>query len=235
MHSQDFFNRRTGRTTRMLQDAIKMAVMGHAVYVLCGTEQDVINMKDLVSSRKDLSDVINGFKHDDGSIGLNIKFESFKSIGGSEMIDWNKSKLINAHPSCKLLIDHRVYECQFGELLENYHLYDLQTITHDLIEKREKSPKKDIADFESHAELRAIIDNVLSAAQKQSFNVALLRKDGRMPSLFDTEKAYFDCLIALISASSGHLASIAGKQAIHVLKMVLSGVEQTMTTGDKCD
>lgn len=101
--------RRTGRTTRMLQYAEKLAKEGKAVYVVCNTVSSANNYKSSFGAAK--------------AQQLGIKFESISNMENS--IDWKQMKLINAHENCKLLVDHWVIEQHFGSMLDLLHRFDV--------------------------------------------------------------------------------------------------------------
>ncbi|WP_151765773.1 hypothetical protein [Acinetobacter colistiniresistens] len=105
--------RQTGRTARMLVDAINAAMEGRAVYVLCPREA-ILYTKDIAAK------ICKAHKI---QMPETIKFESLQSIG-EHNINWKDKKLMRAHPNCKLFIDHHIYTQLFGHILDGYHEYD---------------------------------------------------------------------------------------------------------------
>lgn len=96
--------RRTGRTTRMLQEAIRLASQeNRAVYVM---------MADLAQ--------VNAFV---GTIpqGLGIQFETIYTLPN---FNWETLTLPGAHPRCVVLVDHHAIEARFGKMLRELHHYD---------------------------------------------------------------------------------------------------------------
>lgn len=97
--------RRTGRTTRMLEHAKKLAREGRAVYVIADNAMD---MRRLEAECNEPS--------------LGIKFETPHSPGN---FDWETMRLIGAHPNCVVLVDHHAIEDRYARILEMLHAYDL--------------------------------------------------------------------------------------------------------------
>lgn len=94
--------RQSGRTTRMIAEAKKLADAGRAVYVITSSER----------YRRELAVVANDDR---------IKFETELSVGN---LDWFDIKLRRAHPNCVVLIDHYAIEKKLSKLLEMLHRYD---------------------------------------------------------------------------------------------------------------
>ncbi len=99
--------RGTGRTTRLINDAIKQAVSGKAVYVLSCTEKQAWSLEKMAGS---------------AGVGLGIKFESIESIGGG--FCWDNLRVLGSHPNCVFLVDHHVIEQKFETVLNMLHKYD---------------------------------------------------------------------------------------------------------------
>lgn len=110
-------NRQTGRTSRMILNAVEYAKMGHQVYILCTVES-----RD--HTRKLAIDILERLNISPEVIGVQIKFETLGSIGGINQLDLKNKTLINAHPNCRLLIDHFFYEKEFKHILDGFHQYD---------------------------------------------------------------------------------------------------------------
>ena len=109
--------RQSGRTTRMLLSAFEYAEKGRMVYILC-TDSSRSHIEHLC---KKLC-IDGGYSKD--VIERGIKFETLRSIGGSDRVDWKKQNLYQSHPNCRLLIDHHVYETEFLHILSGYMQYD---------------------------------------------------------------------------------------------------------------
>lgn len=99
--------RGTGRTTRMLEHAKKLALAGRAVYVIADSERDCRRLE------------IECFKT--GEPNLGIKFETPDSLGN---FVWEEMRLRGAHPNCVVLVDHHAIEDRFARVLEMLHAYD---------------------------------------------------------------------------------------------------------------
>jgi hypothetical protein len=99
---------RTGRTTRMLQEAIRLSNKGHAVYVVGA---DSRHAKLLQIALDTLSPPLDhGIKFEDA--------ERFPSL------DWNTMRMLRAHPNCRVLVDHWVIESRYAAMLEMLHRFD---------------------------------------------------------------------------------------------------------------
>lgn len=107
--------RRSGRSTRMVRKAIQAIQEGYAVYIL---STNTPHMRELVSQISRT-----GMFH----LTREPKYETLDSIG-RENIDWKNTKIIGAHSSCKLFIDHQVYEQLFSHLIDGYHAHDGQVM-----------------------------------------------------------------------------------------------------------
>jgi hypothetical protein len=100
--------RRTGRTTRMLEEAIRLSSKGHAVYVM---GRDPRHAEELQLALEDLNPPeYHG-----------IKFETVESL---PHFDWRRMCLARAHPNCRVLVDHWVIESRYAALLEILHQFD---------------------------------------------------------------------------------------------------------------
>lgn len=96
--------RGTGRTTRLIAHAKKLAREGRAVYVIADNTQDARRLQMLC-----------------GEPNLGIKFETPRSPGN---FDWGQMRLLGAHPNCVVLVDHHAIEDHFARVLEMLHAYD---------------------------------------------------------------------------------------------------------------
>jgi hypothetical protein len=98
--------RRTGRTTRMLAEAVKLAKKGRAVYII------VANASQGRRLEKQCGEAFQR---------LGIKFETPGSVGN---FDWETMTLRGAHPNCVALVDHYAIEARFPRIVEMLHRYD---------------------------------------------------------------------------------------------------------------
>lgn len=95
--------RKSGRTTRMLVEAERLASDGRAVYVIAANMAEVSRLQSLLRS-------------DSG-----VKVETCDSPGN---FDWDTLSLKGAHPNCVVLVDHYAIECRFRRILDELHRYD---------------------------------------------------------------------------------------------------------------
>lgn len=102
-----FGKRGTGRTTRMLADAKRLAAEGRAVYVIAANE----------SHRLALARMADCHPRDHWP-----KFETPESLGSG--FDWSTLWSRGAHPNCVFLVDHYAIETRFFRLLQMFHQYD---------------------------------------------------------------------------------------------------------------
>lgn len=98
--------RGTGRTTRMLEDAKKLARHGRAVYVIC-------------ASRSHAGELERALGEEGRKLG--IKCETPSELGN---FDWTTLSLRYANKNCVVLVDHYTIEYHFGMALEMLHRYD---------------------------------------------------------------------------------------------------------------
>ena len=106
--------RSTGRTTRMLEEAIRLSSEGRAVYVMMHTHTAEAEFKHrvaMICERKGIEVPA-------------IKFETWQSLGGNRGVDLTQQKMLGAHPNCCLFIDHHFYQHHFEHILAGYHQWD---------------------------------------------------------------------------------------------------------------
>ncbi len=95
--------RQTGRTTRMLEEALYQArVQGRAVYVVMPYE----NLRELYAS--------NPKYHC-------LRFETLHSL---RTLDLRTGRLVGAHPNCLVFVDHSVLEMHFSWLVAQSTRFD---------------------------------------------------------------------------------------------------------------
>lgn len=104
-------NRRTGRSTRMLQAALEQARQGRAVYVVAATEAHVTQLME------QLHELCPGWRQ------LGIKVESYLDLG-TQLHLCPTPMLRGAHPNCRVLVDHYAIEHYFGHIVDLFHRYD---------------------------------------------------------------------------------------------------------------
>ncbi len=99
--------RRTGRTTRLVYDAIEAAAKGHAVYIVMACHGEIKRVQQLLGTER---------MH-----RLGIKIETAESLGAW---DWDTLRNRGAHANCVFLVDHHAIEARFSGLLAELHRYD---------------------------------------------------------------------------------------------------------------
>jgi len=98
---------RTGRTSRMLEEARVAARSGCAVYVLASSQREADQLRRQFGERD--------------AEQLGVKFEATNTPGN---FDWNSLTLRGAQPNCRIFVDPHAIESRFGHLLRAYHAYD---------------------------------------------------------------------------------------------------------------
>ncbi len=99
--------RGTGRTTRLITNAHRLAKEGRAVYIVADNQMDARRLQRLV-------DVDHPEPH-------GIKVETPASLGSW---DWDTLRSVGAHSNCVFLVDHHAIEDRFARVLEMLHRYD---------------------------------------------------------------------------------------------------------------
>lgn len=115
------FGRQTGRSYRMMKEAVENAKNGRAVYVLLGNIQHKQYFEYLL--QKVCAD--EGYIADSKRLG--IKFETIQSLGGFSGVDLKNKRIIGSHTNCVLLVDHHFYAVHFGFAIQGFHNYDSET------------------------------------------------------------------------------------------------------------
>lgn len=99
--------RQTGRTTRMLEEANRLAIEDHrAVYVVALNEGHQADLRERLRAM--------------GAPG-SVKVETPSSLRN---LDWASLTLRGAHPNCVVLADHAVIESKFRALLDMLTRFD---------------------------------------------------------------------------------------------------------------
>lgn len=96
--------RGTGRTTRLLEHARKLALEGRAVYVITDNERDARRLQ-----------------LEFGTPSHGVKFETPASLG---YFNWECMRTPGAAPNRVFLVDHHAIEDRFSKVLEMLHAYD---------------------------------------------------------------------------------------------------------------
>lgn len=99
--------RASGRTHRMMLEAINLAQNGRAVYVVCHT------MAHANYLHREWADKTQG---------LGIKFETTETLGPSW--SWETMKSLGMHPNCVVLVDNWAIEGRFSAMLEMLTRWD---------------------------------------------------------------------------------------------------------------
>lgn len=101
-------NRQTGRTTRMLEEAVRCAKEGKAVYVIVNDPAHILSIQLILNKL--------------GGEKMGIKVETFDSVGW----DFYYWTVRGANPNCKFFVDHYAIEDRFRHIIEEMHRYDLK-------------------------------------------------------------------------------------------------------------
>ena len=104
-------HKQTGRTTRMLTEAFKLAKEGKAVYVLAANSEHMYYMERM-------ADRLFGSAE---ASRLGVKFETPASL---TTFDFQTMQLKGAHPNCRILIDHWTIESEYARMLSELHRFD---------------------------------------------------------------------------------------------------------------
>lgn len=97
----------TGRTTRMVQEAERLAKTGRAVYLVFATPGHAYQELQKFGADK--------------AVNLGVSFEH---LGGLNTLDLAQMRLVGAHSNCVVLVDHHAIELRFGPVLEMLHRFD---------------------------------------------------------------------------------------------------------------
>lgn len=95
----------TGRTTRMLKEAVALSREGKSVYIVAANTEHVRTLR-IMLSRED---------------SLYINIDTPEGLGNFE---WESMTLRNAWPNCVVLVDHYTIEYRFHAMLAMLHKYD---------------------------------------------------------------------------------------------------------------
>jgi hypothetical protein len=104
-------HKQTGRTTRMLTEAFKLAKEGKAVYVLAADSEHMYYMERMADRL---------FGSGEAS-ALGVKFETPASLA---TFDFRTMQLKGAHPNCRTFIDHWTIESEYARMLSELHRFD---------------------------------------------------------------------------------------------------------------
>jgi len=104
--------RGTGRTTRMLREAIDAAKKGRAVYVIAATQAASWNLRKMIAA--------------EGAADLGIKVETPQSSGFDlqTMTPPLGAHPLRAHPNRAWFVDHFTIESRYMRMLDELHRYD---------------------------------------------------------------------------------------------------------------
>lgn len=94
--------RGTGKTTRMVQEALRLEEEGKAVYVVVASHQKQA-IKDMLPE------------------GSSVKIETNDTLSN---FDWDTMRLRGVWVACETLVDHFLIERRYHKILEMYHRFD---------------------------------------------------------------------------------------------------------------
>lgn len=114
--------RRTGRTTRMIEAAIKSVAGGNYAYIIAADTQHRDYLwemcKKLSEDPSPFSTPVRCYPKTGGAITLLTSYD--------ELWCWEKRQVIGAIPSFKIFIDHYTIECRYGDIINLWELWDKQ-------------------------------------------------------------------------------------------------------------
>ena len=111
---------KTGRTTRMLLDALRLCHDGQAVYVVAANIADSARLNRMLDTL--------GRTEDEKDGPAFVKVETGWSLGN---LNWETLTLVGAYPNCVVLMDHYAIETHFSRMLEMLTRYDLPVTKED--------------------------------------------------------------------------------------------------------
>ncbi len=100
--------RGTGRTTRMIKEAKRLADEGRSVYIIVDSKSQQQDFRSLIG---------------DDHRGIHVEVPT-----GLNNFDWESLRLRGAHPNCVVLVDHYVIERRFAAILKMLHRFDLDPV-----------------------------------------------------------------------------------------------------------
>jgi len=112
--------RQTGRTSRLLAEAVRLAAEERTVYVLTATAEHARHLWRKLNSTNP--------QH---GIKCEIVPPNF---------DWSRMSVPGSHSNCVWLVDHYAIESRFGVILNMLHRFDAADITKEKEEEKEKRP-----------------------------------------------------------------------------------------------
>ena len=122
--------RRTGRTTRMLREAIKQANNGTWVAIFADndnqTKQLLIKAIELVENSDYEFDKVGGDKIYIGDGSLSILHTE------RDALDWHTLRSPGMHSSCKVFVDHYTIESRFSNIVKELHRWDKLKVENSL-------------------------------------------------------------------------------------------------------
>ena len=104
---------KTGRTTRMLLDALRLCNGGRAVYVVAANDRERVRLTEQIEMLGRTCGEMDGKAF--------IKVETPESLGN---LNWWAVSLPGAHPNCVVLVDHWTIESRFSRMLKMLSRYD---------------------------------------------------------------------------------------------------------------
>ena len=118
MYSQDPQKRHSGRTTRMLREAIRLAEQRGYVFVICADTNHRAMLREMV---REMVKCESAGEH---KVYLNGGGQiSFEHIMDPLFDPWGM-RMRGAHPSCVTLVDHYAIESAYGHLFIEMHRWD---------------------------------------------------------------------------------------------------------------
>lgn len=112
--------RQTGRTTRLLKEAIRLLIAGRQVCVVA-------------SSREEASRFRRVFREELGAVGESVVVKALREV---RYFNWHAMNFPGLPSDVEVLIDHHAIELEFGALLEMWERFDESRV----LEEEAESP-----------------------------------------------------------------------------------------------
>jgi len=103
-------NQRSGRTSRMLVEAVNAHKFGRAVYVVAASHRHAHEIRRMLTSMVGQDEA------------RRIKVETADGVG----FDWETMRVEMAHPNCQFFVDHYAIERRWYEMLLALHAWDVE-------------------------------------------------------------------------------------------------------------
>lgn len=111
--------RQTGRTTRMLKEALLLAEKGKTVYVICALHSNCGLFSRQVA--RDLKDAV---LSEDGRVVLKSGGRICFMAQHNPLWNWDAWRVMGVGADAEILVDHYAIESRYSKALEELHRFD---------------------------------------------------------------------------------------------------------------